>query len=250
MFRSIGQKSVVESIQEQIRLLIGEGRLEPGSKLPSEKELMAQLGVSRPTLREALHTMIGEGLLVVRPGRGTYVREPTSAAAIHAGVITLLLTSEDIEEIQEVRKILEPEVAARVAVRGTETDFGDIEAILDEMAAAVEDGSSLFEIAWAFHRRLPEAAGNAAMAKIVDIIYEMIRTSEQPLYDRYFDPTQELREHRELLRVLRLRDPELARAAMRAHLEDVSIHLTAGLAAEQQSPEIESSQHVDREDGS
>ena len=123
-----------------------------------------------------------------------------------------------------------------VAVRATEEDCSDIEGILDEMAAAVQDGTSLFEIAWAFHRRLPEAAGNAAMAIIVDIIYEMIRVSEQPLYDRYFDPAQELREHRELLRVLRLKGPELARAAMRAHLEDVSIHLTAGLVAEQQTP--------------
>jgi DNA-binding FadR family transcriptional regulator len=235
MFTPIDQKSVVQAIQEQIRLLIRDGQLEPGSKLPSEKLLMVQLGVSRPTLREALHTMVGEGLLEVRPGRGTYVREPTSATAIHAGVVSLLLMSEDIDEIQEVRKILEPEVAARVAERATEEDLRDIELILDEMAEAVQDGTSLFEIAWAFHRRLPQAAGNAAMAIIVDIIYEMIRMSEQPLYDRYFDPKDELRDHRELLRVLRLRDPKQARAAMKAHLEDVSVHLTAGLAAERQS---------------
>jgi DNA-binding FadR family transcriptional regulator len=235
VFESIDQKSVVQSIQDQIRALIGAGHLPPGSKLPAEKELMVQLGVSRPTLREALRTMVGEGLLEVRPGRGTYVREPTSAAAIHAGVVSLLLTSDDIEEIQEVRKILEPEVAARVALRATEEDFADLDAILDEMAVAVDENTSLFEIAWAFHRRLPQAVGNAAMAKIVDIIYEMIRTSEQPLYDRYFDPKQELGDHRELLRVLRLRDPEMARAAMRAHLEDVSIYLTAGLDAERRT---------------
>jgi GntR family transcriptional repressor for pyruvate dehydrogenase complex len=237
MFRSIDQKSVVQSIQDQIRTLIAEGQLPPGSKLPAEKELMAQLGVSRPTLREALRTMVGEGLLEVRPGRGTYVREPTSAAAIHAGVVSLLLASEDIEEIQEVRKILEPEVAARVAVRATEEDFADLDAILEEMAIAVEENTSLFEVAWAFHRRLPEAAGNAAMAKIVDIIYEMIRASEQPLYDRYFDPAQELREHRDLLRVLRLREPEKARAAMNAHLDDVSVHLAEGLSSEQLTSE-------------
>jgi GntR family transcriptional repressor for pyruvate dehydrogenase complex len=235
MFKAIDQKSVVQAIQEQIRSLIREGRLAPGSKLPSEKDLMEQLSVSRPTLREALHMMVGEGLLEVRPGRGTFVREPTSAAAIQTEVVSLLLASEDIEEIQEVRKILEPEVAARVAQRATDEDFDDLATILEEMAAAVDAGASPFETAWAFHRRLPQAAGNAAMAKIVDIIYEMIRTSEQPLYDRYFNPQQELHDHQELVEVLKRRDPKQARAAMIAHLKDVDEHLTAGLAAEQRT---------------
>ena len=232
MFRSIDQKSVVQAIQEQIRTLIGEGQLSPGAKLPSEKELMEQLGVSRPTLREALRTMMGEGLLEVRPGRGTYVREPTSATAIQANVVSLLLMPEDIQEIQEVRTILEPEIAARVAERACEEDLEDLEAILVEMEEAIAAGGSVFETAWAFHRRLPQAAGNAAMAKIVDIIYVMIRLSEQPIYDRHFDQLQELRDHRELLRVLRMRDPAQARAAMQSHLQDVSERLSAGLTVE------------------
>jgi GntR family transcriptional repressor for pyruvate dehydrogenase complex len=235
MFKSIDQKSVVQAIQDQIRTLIMEGELNPGSKLPSEKDLMEQLGVSRPTLREALRTMVGEGLLEVRPGRGTYVREPTSAAAIQGQVVSLLLSSEDIVEIQEVREILEPEVAARVAERATEQDLQELDALLNEMEQAIEAGTSVFEIAWAFHRRLPEAAGNAAMAKIVDIIYAMIRLSEQPLYDRYFDPHQELEDHRELVRVFKTRDPEQARAAMRVHLQEVTVRLEAGLAAEDEA---------------
>ena len=235
MFESIDQMSVVEAIQEQIRSRIRAGDLTPGARLPSEKELMAQLSVSRPALREALRTMVGEGLLIVRPGRGTYIREPNSAAAIQADVVSLLLTSEDIEEIQEVRRILEPEVAARVAEIATEKDFDDLDVVLMDMEKAVEERSSAFELAWAFHRRLPKAAGNAAMAKIVDIIYEMIRTSERPLYDRYFDPERELHAHRALLRTFRTRDPERARAAMEAHLEETSQCLSAGLAVERHS---------------
>ena len=232
MFKSVSQKSVAEAIQDQIRSLILDGHLAPGSKLPSEKELMRQFGVSRPTLREALRMMVGEGLLEVRPGRGTYVREPTSESAIRAEVVSLLLMSEDVEEIQEVRKILEPEVAARLAENATEEDFADLNSILADMESAIDAGESVFEYAWAFHRRLPEAADNAAMAKIVDIIYEMIRASEQPLYDRYFDPHQELRDHRALVEVFKLRNPDEARAAMKAHLESVSEHLSAGLEAE------------------
>ena len=108
MFNLVGQKSVVESIRDQVYALIRGAELIPGAKLPSEKELMQQLGVSRPALREAIHRMVGEGLLEVRPGRGTYVREPTSAAAIQADVVSLLLMPEDLKDIQEVREILEP----------------------------------------------------------------------------------------------------------------------------------------------
>jgi GntR family transcriptional repressor for pyruvate dehydrogenase complex len=128
-----------------------------------------------------------------------------------------------------VRTILEPEIAAWAAERACEEDLEDLEAILVEMEQAIAAEASVFETAWAFHRRLPQAAGNAAMAKIVDIIYEMIRLSEQPIYDRHFDPLQELRDHRALLAVLRMRDPSQARAAMKSHLQDVSERLSAGL---------------------
>jgi DNA-binding GntR family transcriptional regulator len=101
------------------------------------------------------------------------------------------------------------------------------------MEEAVRAGHSVFDLAWDFHRCLPKAAGNAAMAKIVDIIYEMIRAYEQPLYDQYFDAQKELCDHRELTQVLKMRDPERARAAMKAHLEGVNVHLSTAAAAEQ-----------------
>ena len=238
MFRPIDQKSIVEAVREQIRSLILEGQLTPGSKLPSEKELMQLLGISRPALREALCTMVGEGLLEIRPGRGTYVRKPSSAAAIQAEVVSLLLMPEDLEEIQEVRGILEPEIAARVAEGATEEDLDDLEGILEEREEAIRAGRSVFELAWSFHRRLPKAAGNSAMAKIVDILYEMIKQSQQRLYDRHFDPQQELRDHRELLRVLRRRDPGQAKAAMKAHLDAVSEQLSGALVVEGQKAKV------------
>lgn len=233
MFETIDKKSIVESIRDQIRSLILQEQLKPGSKLPPEKKLIQQLGVSRPALREAIHLMVGEGLLEVHSGRGTYVREPTSATAIQADVVSLLLMPEDLQEIQEVRQILEPEIAARVAERATEKELNDLEHILEDMARAVDAGHSTFELAWRFHRRLPKAAGNAAMAKIIDIIYEMIKRGERTLYDQYFDPQQELLDHRALVEVLRTRDPEKARAAMQAHLKVVNENLSTAFLTQQ-----------------
>jgi GntR family transcriptional repressor for pyruvate dehydrogenase complex len=238
MFKPIEQKSVVEAIQQQITSLILEGNLKPGSRLPSEKDMIRQFRVSRPALREAIRMMVGEGLLEIQHGLGTYVREPTSGAAIQANVVSLLLMPEDLMEIQEVRTILEPEVAARVAERATGEDLDELEGIMNEMEKAIREGYSIFELAWDFHRRLSRFAGNSAMAKIVDVIYEMIKTCEQPLYDRYFDPQQEIHAHRELVQVFRRRDPEQARAAMKAHLNATSERLSDAFVAEGQTAEV------------
>jgi GntR family transcriptional repressor for pyruvate dehydrogenase complex len=238
MFKPIEQKSVVEAIQQQIMSLILEGHLKPGSRLPSEKDMIRQFGVSRPALREAIHLMVGEGLLKIQPGLGTYVREPTSAAAIQADVISLLLMPEDLRELQEVREILEPEVVALLAERASEEDLNDLDGIMEEMEKAIRNKESIFELAWSFHRRLPRLAGNSAMAKIVDIVYEMIKTVEQPLYDRYFDPQQEIHDHRELVQVFRRRDPEQARAAMKAHLDATSKKLSDAFLADGQTTGI------------
>ena len=76
------------------------------------------------------------------------------------------------------------------------------------------------------------------MAKIVDVIYEMIKTYEQPLYDRYFDPQQEVCDHRELVQVFRRRDPERARTAMKAHVYATSEKLSDAFVAEGQTAEV------------
>jgi len=233
VFKSVQQKPVAHTIREQLLHLIQCRELAPADKLPAEKDLSEQLGVSRPTLREALHMLVGEGLLEIRRGRGVFVRELSSASAIHAGVVSLLLMSEELYEIQQVRHILEPEIAARMAQHSSEADLEELQRILDTIEQRIIVGAPIFDLAWAFHRRIAQAAGNSAMAKIVDVVYEMIKTAEQPLYDQHFDPLRELDEHRELLRVLKTRDPQRAHAAMKAHLQYVDGLLQQALETEE-----------------
>lgn len=231
-FQRIDQKSVVDAVREQMRTLIRDGSLKPGDQLPAEKELAQRLNVSRATLREALHTMIGEGLLEVRRGQGTFVRELSSSDAIQSQVVTLLLQPEDMAEVQDVRRILEPEIAARVALRADEKLFTQMEELLDELEAMVSRGESIFEMAWDFHRMLAHASGNGVLAKFIDILYEMIAESEGPLYEKYFDFQHEINEHRKLLAVIRGRSASEARAAMLAHLDTVDEGLDQALKAE------------------
>jgi GntR family transcriptional regulator, transcriptional repressor for pyruvate dehydrogenase complex len=218
MFESIQQPSIVESVHRQIRKLILGRKLPPGSRLPTESVLMKELGVSRPALREAVRMLVGEGLLEVIHGKGTFVCEVNAASAIQGSVLQILIESNELSEILEARMILEPEIAARAAQNITESGLVELEEILQETEFRLRKGQSLFEITWDFHKKLADVAGNSALAQIIKILYEMIKTAQQPLYDLYFDPAQELDEHRGLLDTIRRGKPDQAREVMREHL--------------------------------
>ena len=213
-----------------------------GNKLPSETDLMKIFGVSRPAVREAMHVMIGEGILEIKHGKGTYVRELSSASAIKSEVVNLLLKSANFEEILDVldiRAILEPAIAARVAQYASEADFKELENILDQCEEAIDRGDFNLDLPWKFHKRLSEAARNLIMAKILVILYEMIKAYQVGLYDMYFDPVADLEGHRKLLKEIRGRDPARARAAMTAHFEDFRKNLTSALQTEKEKTRSE-----------
>jgi GntR family transcriptional repressor for pyruvate dehydrogenase complex len=222
LFRAMQHTSVAEAFRQQLLALMREGRLKPGTRLPPEKELIVEFGVSRPALRETIHTLVGLGLLEVRHGQGTYVRALTSATAIRPDVVSLLLQSESLKDLHDIRRILEPELAARVAERATEEELDELEASLDQMEHALGRAESTYESAWAFHRGLAQAGGNPALATIMAILYEMLRTAEAPLYEQHFDMRRDIDEHRRLLSALRSREPATARAAMLEHIRIVA----------------------------
>lgn len=214
-----------------------------GNKLPSETELMNIFGVSRPAVREAIHVMIGEGILEIKHGKGTYVRELSSASAIKSEVVNLLLKSANFAEILdvlEVRATLEPEIAAKAAQFASDSDFEDIESNLDRFEEAIREGNFTIDMSWNFHKRLSEAAKNTMMAKILVILYEMIKAYQVGLYDMYFDPSEDLEGHRRLLTEIKTRDPERARNAMRKHFADFREKLTAALRTEEKKEQFSS----------
>jgi len=229
MFARIGQKSLVNEVLDRVRSLILDGQLAPNSCLPAETTLAKKLGVSRQTVREALRILHGEGLLEIRQGAGIYVRQPSSADAIQPGVLQLILASEDLWEVQELRSVLEPAIAERAAKRASDKDFEKVEEILREMETRASRGDSIFELAWEFHLTLGQAAGNKALSKVINILYQMIRAAEGPIYERHFDPWEEIREHRDLLAAIRKRDTTIAREAMKAHLKSVDDRLRKSL---------------------
>jgi GntR family transcriptional repressor for pyruvate dehydrogenase complex len=225
MFTEVNQKSIVEEVRAQFISLIAEGKLAPGDRLPGEQDLIQMFGVSRPALREALHRMIGEDLLEVRPGIGTFVREVTSANAIQGQVISLLLLKEDIREIQDVRRILETECIARAAIYATEEELNELKEIIANMEKAVRAGQGILLVVMEFHTHLVRLCRNPVMAKIANIVLDLTGLVQKPFYDNKLDLWNEVEEHKILLQAVLTRDPEQARSAMIKHLDNVNKYI-------------------------
>src|SRR5206468_8120079 len=135
----------------QVKQLIAEGRFKSGDRLPPERELAEKFVVSRTSVREALRALESLGLIDIRPGEGTFVREVSIDALV--GPLALLMTTqrEAIGELFEARRVLEPALAALAASRGTPDEVQEREAILDDQAREIGAGRTGDAHGPAFH---------------------------------------------------------------------------------------------------
>ena len=212
--------TVIETLTQQILSLIQDVGLQPGDKLPSEKEIMAATNASRPSVREALRALKTMSIIETRPGAGSFVRSIEPARLIRPEVISLVLMGESLHDVLEARAVLECEVA-RLAAQRDPSELAPLEVLVEEMEAQVESGQDLYEVTWAFHMAIAEAAGNPVMAKLVRILYEMIREVQLKLYWPIVNPREELENHKKLYRAI-LQGEEEAQLAMRDHIEHVA----------------------------
>lgn len=229
MLRPITQESVTQNVVDQIVDLIKYTPLRPGDKLPSEKELMLTLNVSRPTVREALRVLGAMGLTESRRGQGSFVREVRAASAIRSAVLSMLLATADVQEIQYARKLIESDIVASVVERATPEDYEAVEETLKGMELALAAGASIYEHTWEFHRELAQIANNHVLAKLLAVLYQMIHELQIQYYEPHIDPRLEIESHRQLLSRLRAATPDEARQLIREHLEAVDRVMLAAM---------------------
>ncbi len=132
-FFSLKAKRLSDSAVEEILGLIREGKLELGSKLPAERELITRLSVSRSSLREAIRMLEATGVLVVRPGRGTWIRDDYRRPARDGWLSWLPHHQKDVTELLEMREPLEVQAASLAADRGTTDQLAAVEAAWADM---------------------------------------------------------------------------------------------------------------------
>ncbi|PLC48647.1 GntR family transcriptional regulator [Pollutimonas subterranea] len=225
----IEPQRLYRQISDQLRTLIIAGEFPVGSRLPSERDLAVQLGVSRPSLREALIALEVQGYIEVRMGSGIYICEPPSPSRARPD----LSGEEGPLEVIQARTVLEGEVAAIAAKAGRKPHYDAIEEAIDMMEADARAGIKPVEADRLFHVRIAEATGNSVL---VDVVKRMFDFRMGPLFDQldsHFETNDvwqdAIREHREILQALRSKKPELARSAMQHHMGIAFKRLTSSL---------------------
>lgn len=193
------------------------GRYEPGARLPSERDLAEEYGVSRPTVREAMIALEIRGLVEARPGSGIYVTHaPTEAGPAPELDIGAF-------ELTEARRLFEGEACALAASIISDPELAELEDILGDMINENSYAASLGEQAdRRFHVTIARATQNVAIVMVVENLWDLRYRS--PLCAAMLGRARQvgvrplIDDHREILEALKRRDPHGARKAMRAHL--------------------------------
>ncbi len=215
----VRSKRLYEQIAEQIEALIHTHNLPPGSKLPGERELVETLGVSRPSIREALIALETAGYIEFRPGSGNYIRDPGGRSLLS------LRRLEDLGpgplEQFEARRALETSCAEFAASRATASQIARLKASLKRMRRLVESGRNPSEEHRAFHSLLAEASGNSIFARGVADLWTMRQGAMWDLLRRRVDNIESFRTgiafRETLIGCLERRDALGARKAMEDH---------------------------------
>ncbi len=214
---------IYEEIVRQIKQLISEGQLKSGDRLPPERDLAEKFVVSRTSVREALRALESLGLIEIRPGEGTFVREVSIDALV--GPLALLLTTqrEAIAELFEARRLLEPALAGLAAARATRDEIQEMDRILEAQAKEIAAGNTGLAQDAAFHAAIGAAAHNRAITRLAHAIMDLLSQSREESLNTPGRPTRSHQDHRRILAAITARDERAARQAMLDHLEAVEM---------------------------
>ncbi|MFN8515106.1 MAG: FadR/GntR family transcriptional regulator [Chloroflexia bacterium] len=221
----IARATIADQIVERITAFILDAKLRPGDKLPSERDLMVQLGVGRSSLREAIKTLSAIGIVDVQIGDGMYVSGGQTAVLTKRLAWGLLLGDHSTREVIEARRAVEVELSGLAATRLTPDDLAAIGALWATMRANDDNAESFTEADQAFHLAIAKAARNS-----VTLSRPRHPAPHHPHLDLQdllgiSQPPGRFRRARRDLAALEARDPDAARRAMAAHLDAAGARL-------------------------
>jgi GntR family transcriptional repressor for pyruvate dehydrogenase complex len=219
-FEVIRRNKVYEEVAKQIERLILQ-KLQPGDKLPSERELAEMLQVSRSSIRDAIRSLELMGLVEPRQGAGTIVRELSAESLVNPFANALKRRQELVSELLDFRKMLEPPLAARAAAHASPDEVSEMEEILQRQEATLSHGEASIDEDAEFHYSVALASGNSVVLKVLDILMDLLRESRERSLQLKGRPQKSLAGHRRILAAIKRHDAEAAKDAMRRHIEDV-----------------------------
>jgi GntR family transcriptional repressor for pyruvate dehydrogenase complex len=222
LYRKLGRDRLYETIVSEIEQLIVAGQLRPGDVLPPERELGERFGVSRTAVREAIKVLTEKQLLVVQPGRGATVAHPSLSVVTDSLMLLLKLEKASAAQLTEVRMGLEPEMAALAAMRATEQQAGELEAIAKQEMAVAGEPEQAIPLDIAFHTAVCEAAQNAVAKAMLLSIQDLMRKSMTETYGDEKTVDFAIHSHLRIAHAIAEHDPQGAAAEMRRHLDTLA----------------------------
>ena len=210
--------------------MIEELGLQPGDRLPVERDLAVRLEVSRSTVREAIRTLSSMGVLAARQGSGTYVTDLSTARLAAPLQVAVERNATSASQLMDVRAMLEVGAAELAAQRATPKDIKR----LRKLAAAItrdQDGVRNLAADRAFHSAVHELSGNELLVQLINPIWELAAAMRERIIegDDVLDRTLEA--HERIIEAIETGDPAVAGAAMRLHVEDIRRWLQLAIEA-------------------
>jgi GntR family transcriptional regulator, transcriptional repressor for pyruvate dehydrogenase complex len=222
VYKVVRTSRLYEQIVQQIEESILKGTLKTGDQLPAERDLAQRFGVSRTAVREAVKALREKGLVEAYSGRGTFITDGTSQAVRQSlDLMVKIGQPEGSQYLAELRAILEPEIAALAAARAQEPDLATMREAVAVMDRAGRDPDAYIEADLDFHLALAEAAANPLILSLIDSIVGLLREQRMKIFKVEGGPERGQFHHKRILEAMEQRDPEKARDAMRAHLDQV-----------------------------
>ncbi len=226
-FQKVQSEKLALAVVRQIELLILRGILRPGERLPSERELSERMGVSRPSLREAVAELHERGLLSTRPGSGIYVSE--DLAGHYPEALTRLFRNhtEAVFDYIAFRRDIEGLAIERAARSGSETDLKVVDTIFRKMEAAhsKRDPTEEAGLDAEFHMAIIDASHNVILLHMMrgmfDLLSEGVFYNRQVMFRQRTTRDMLLDQHRAINTALQARDPDAARKAVERHMDFV-----------------------------
>lgn len=216
MFRQAKEKKLSEEVMQQVMFLISTKRIKYGDLLPSEEDLAKQIGVSRATVREGLRMLEFLGVVETKRGRGTIVIK-TDDEVIQKKLKYAIERSKSIQELMQVREIIEPEVARLAAIEASKEDIENMERALSGMERDVSEGGMGKEDSLYFHYAMYRSINNSILTHIMTTVMDLQKESRNLTLSMPGRPKAALNEHKKVLEAIKQRNPEDAKKYMKEH---------------------------------
>jgi len=223
--KPVKTRRIYEEIVEQIRLLVSEGHVKAGDRLPSERDLAERLQVSRASVREALSALEMMGLLEIRSGEGTYIKQVNIDSVVAPLAWVLSMEKDTVLELLEVRKILETQAAVLAAERAESEELMEMREALEEMRHDLRSERLGADSDHSFHYAIARGTRNKILIRLMnaisDTMHQTLKASRIKLYESEGIPERLYREHEEIYMAIEAKAPQEACRLMLSHLEGV-----------------------------